>query len=280
MTEAKHAAVIGRPIAHSLSPAIHSAAFAEMGEGWDYVAIDCGPDDLPRVLSGMRTGVLSGLSVTMPLKEAVIEHLDDMSSVARTLGAVNCVALTEGRIVGHNTDGDGCCDALEQQGGLGLGGARVLLLGAGGTARAVALALALRGARVAVRNRTTANVDRLVAAVTAHPGVNEGSVVSAEVDGHGAFDALVNATSVGMGTQESPVAESDLGAGMVVLDAVYSPLETRLLRDARSRGARTVDGLWMLIHQARHQEMIWLGRAGSVEVMRAESERVLATRSQ
>lgn len=280
MSRRGRAAVVGRPVAHSLSPAIHTAAFAEIGVEWDYVALDTGVDEVASVCGRLRSGDLSALSVTMPLKEAVIDHLDEVSDVARTLGAVNCVARVDGRLVGHNTDGDGCCDALEDQGGLRIEGATVLVLGAGGTARSIALSLAMRGAHVLVRNRTAANTTRLLDAVASHAGTLAGSVAASVVDDLSGVDAVVNATSVGMNSDESPMRGDAIPSGAVVLDAVYTPLRTRLLRDAEGRGARVIDGLWMLIHQARRQELIWFGRAGSVSTMRAESERVLQERSQ
>jgi shikimate dehydrogenase len=215
----------------------------------------------------------------MPLKEAVISYLDDLSDTARSLGAVNCVVVRDGRLVGHNTDGDGCCDALAEQGGLEIAGSTVLVLGAGGTARAIALALVRRGANVIVRNRTQANVTALLSCVTAHGGEVRGTVRSAEPGEVPSVDAIVNATSVGMNSDDSPIDAGDIAPGTVVLDAVYSPLRTRLLRDAEGRGARVVDGLWMLVHQARHQQTIWFGAAGASGSMRAESERVLAERS-
>lgn len=274
------AAVVGRPVTHSLSPAIHAAAFAEIGVEWDYVPIDTGIDEIAAVCDRLRSGELSALSVTMPLKEAIIAELDELSDVARTLGAVNCVERSGGRLIGHNTDGDGCCDALEDQGGLRIDGASVLVLGAGGTARSIALALAARGARVSVSNRTRANTDRLLDAVASHRGSLAGTVEASGDDDLAGVDAIVNATSVGMNSDDSPIPAGAIAAGTVVLDAVYAPLRTRLLRDAEAGGARVIDGLWMLIHQARRQELIWFGRAGSVTTMRAESERVLRERSQ
>lgn len=274
------AAVVGRPVAHSLSPAIHAAAFAEIGVEWDYVPIDTGIDEIAAVCDRLRSGELLALSVTMPLKEAIIAELDELSDVAQTLGAVNCVERIDGRLIGHNTDGDGCCDALEDQGGLRIDGASVLVLGAGGTARSVALALAARGARVSISNRTRANTDRLLDAVASHHGSLAGTVEASGGDDLAGVDAIVNATSVGMNSEDSPIRAGAIAAGTVVLDAVYAPLRTRLLRDAEAGGARVIDGLWMLIHQARRQELIWFGRAGSVTTMRAESERVLRERSQ
>ena len=271
------AAVIGSPVAHSLSPAIHSASFASLGIDWSYEAIEVTLENLGSFFSSVRDGGFGGLSVTMPLKEAVIAHVDSLDDDARTLNAVNCVSVRDGHLRGHNTDGDGCCDAIEAGGSVSLAGRRTVLLGAGGTARSVALALARRGADIVVVNRTRANAEELVRVVRESAGGSVNIVVGDESAIAGAA-VLVNTTSVGMNTNDLPVSAGVLHSGLVVLDAVYSPMDTALLRAARSAGATTVDGLWMLIHQARHQQMLWFGRAADAGLMRAESVRELARR--
>ena len=273
-----HAAVIGSPVGHSLSPAIHGVAFTELEIKWDYRAIETGVDQVPDVIEKLRTGSLDAVSVTMPLKGAVIPFLDDVSDDAQFLQAVNCVFMVNGRLTGVNTDGDGARDALVNQGGVQLSGATVVVLGAGGTARAVTLALLRAGARCHMVNRTSAKVDEYVDAMRSRfPQL--GSNLSRQAPRWFEVDVVVNATSVGMNSDEMPLSSSDLHGSMVVLDAVYQPLETRLLREAQSAGARVVDGLWMLIYQAKSQQQHWFGRSGSPESMRAESLRVLAARS-
>ena len=148
------AAVIGSPISHSLSPAIHNAAFAAAQRDGDYAAVECGLSEVESTMERLQSAGLLGLSVTMPLKEAVIDCLDFVSPDADFLNAVNCISFGPSGSIGHNTDGDGCCEALIEQGGARLRGATVVLLGAGGTARSVALALVRRGAHVVVVNRT------------------------------------------------------------------------------------------------------------------------------
>ena len=271
------AAVIGSPVSHSLSPAIHSVSFASLGVDWSYEAVEVTPDSLDSFMGSVREGGFGGLSVTMPLKEAVVAHMDSLDDDARTLGAVNCVSV-EGRMLrGHNTDGDGCCDALESVAGVVLAGARAVVLGAGGTARSVALALTRRGAEVVIVNRTSAKADAVVDLVRSALG-ESAPVSTGSTDDINAASVLVNTTSVGMNSDESPVDRGALHGGLVVLDAVYSPLDTALLRAARAAGATTVDGLWMLIHQARHQQRLWFGRAADAGVMREESVRELARR--
>lgn len=273
----RRAVVIGHPVTHSLSPAIHSASFADLGIDWTYGAEDCTVDGLGTVIERVRSGDLSGLSVTMPLKEEIIPYLDVLDPDAAALRAVNCVSVGQDGLRGHNTDGDGCCDAIESVTSVPVNGREVVLLGAGGTARSVALAMVRRGASVHVINRTESRTDELVDMVVAARGGSSRIAAGTLGDIAGA-GILVNTTSVGMNSTESPVDASLLHAGLTVLDAVYSPMRTRLLSDAASAGATTVDGLWMLIHQARHQQNHWFGRMADAALMRAESERELARR--
>ncbi|MFM8553701.1 MAG: shikimate dehydrogenase [Acidimicrobiales bacterium] len=271
------AAVIGHPVTQSLSPAIHRAAFRELGIDWTYEAVDCTVEGLASFVDNVRAGTHGGLSVTMPLKEAIVPLLDRLDANAGALAAVNCVSVRGGRLIGHNTDGDGCADALEHEAGVELGGAGAVVLGAGGTARSVVTALARRGASVRVVNRTVSRAAEVVALARGAAGDEADVAVGTPADIRGAT-VLVNTTSVGMNSGESPVETSVLHGGLVVLDAVYSPLDTTLLRSARAAGARTVDGLWMLVHQARHQQLLWFGRCAAASVMRGESERELAQR--
>ena len=276
MTSRAIAAVIGSPITHSLSPAIHQAAFASSGRPGDYLAIDCTAEKLKSVLGDLVAQGVVGISVTMPLKEVVIAHLNEVSPEARFLNAVNCIAVTPSDLVGHNTDGEGCCDALCEQGGAILEGATAVVLGAGGTARSVALSLVRRGSSVVVVNRTSDRAEALVAAIT-ELGVG-GSIRTGDSSQIGNASILVNATSVGMNSSDIPVDPSFLHPRLVVLDAVYSPMETALLSAARQVGATVVDGLWMLIQQARHQQMLWFGENPAIEPMRAAAEQELARR--
>lgn len=271
-------AVIGTPVAHSLSPVIHEAAFAAAGRAGRFVARECGPVDLRRTLEILRSEGVIGVSVTMPLKEAVVELVDELSPDAECLNAVNCLSLRDGRIVGHNTDGDGCCDSLEQVGGATIAGATAVVLGAGGAARSVILGLARRGANVVVVNRTATKAHEVVAMLTGHLADAAGTIRVGNVDSILQATILVNATSVGMGSDDSPVPAGMLHAGMTVLDAVYNPLDTALLRTARQVGAETVDGLWMLIDQACRQQVVWFGESPDRNAMRAAAERELARR--
>jgi shikimate dehydrogenase len=248
------AGVIGRPIRHSRSPAIFNAAFAACGLDWVYLAFDVGEREVPDALVGMQALGIRGLSVTMPAKEAVARTVDRLDPDAAALGAVNCVSLENGVLVGHNTDGAGFVDAVRADLGLELRGTSVAVLGAGGAARAVIRAMAGAGAdRVVVVGRTPARVD--VATALA------GSVAVAGTEADlGTVDVVVNATPVGMaGDTGLPFDPAVLRAGQVVVDLIYHPLETPLLVTAARRGARTANGLGMLVHQAGHQFRYFTG---------------------
>ena len=270
------AAVIGSPIIHSLSPAIHQAAFVSSGRPGEYVAIDCTAEKLSSALEELVEQGVNGISVTMPLKEEVIAHLNEVSPDAQLLKAVNCIAVTSSGLIGHNTDGEGCCDALTEQGGALLSGATAVVLGAGGTARSVVLSLVRRGASVVVVNRTAERAESLVAAINALGA--RGSIRTGDASDVGHASILVNATSVGMNSSEMPIDASLLHSRLIVLDAVYSPMDTALLSAARQVGATVVDGLWMLIQQARHQQMLWFGEKPPAEPMREAAEQELARR--
>ncbi len=261
------AAVIGSPVRHSLSPRLHNAAFAALGLDWVYVALEVAPGDAAAALAGMRALGLGGLSVTTPHKEAVAEACHHLTDDAATLGAVNCVVPVDGELVGHNTDGPGFVASVRAT-GTAVDGARCVVLGAGGAARAISLSLARSGAaEVAVVNRTAARAEQAVA-----PLGGVGRVVAPdEVAGPlASADIVVNATTVGMGEpgpDDLPVDPSPLHAGQLVVDIVYRPLETPLLAAARHQGATAVNGVPMLVHQAAVAFELWTGEAAPVEAM-------------
>ncbi len=275
------AAVIGHPVAHSLSPAIHNAAFAAAGLDWVYGAFDVAPGDAERAVTAMRVLGLGGLSVTMPHKDGVAGAVDVLSATAQRLGAVNCIAWDGTRLVGHNTDGGGLVDALEVEIGAGIEGRRCLVLGAGGAARSVCLALGAAGAAdVAVANRTPAR-----AAIAAELAGAHGRVVMVD-DALSVADAdvVVNATSVGMagtdGAGAIPVDVGQLRSGQVVVDLVYHPVETALLAAARAVGAHAVNGVGMLVHQAARQFRLWTGVDAPIAAMTDAANQAISQESE
>jgi shikimate dehydrogenase len=272
------AAIIGFPVSQSLSPAMHNAVFRQRKLDWSYAAIEVQEDALSDVLQTLGSKGLLALSVTMPHKEAIFEILNSSSNdlgevdeSARAARAVNTITVSGGRLIGSNTDGDGCCNAIEQA-GVGIAGSRVVVVGAGGTARAIVATLARRGASdVAVINRTESRAQDVVASTNVARVGKAEDLADATI--------LINATSVGMGTQETPVDATRLHSALVVLDAVYHPLETTLLRDAKRAGAKTVDGLWMLVHQGALQQLAWFNEIGDVQLMRQAAVDELAQRA-
>lgn len=260
----KIAAVIGSPISQSLSPAIHNAAFRANGDEWAYGSFHVASGHVQEALSAMREFSISGLSVTMPHKDAAFAAVEGVHDSAQECRSVNTVLLSsDGKLIGANTDGDGCCDALEAAGG-SISGARIVVVGAGGTARAVITAAAKRGAiDIAIVNRSSASAIAAASLCDAAHVARDGDISAANI--------VINTTPVGMGAiakNETPIDVVQLRAQQYVLDAVYYPLLTPLLRAAQDCGAVAVDGLNMLVHQASLQQFLWLGRAADVSVMR------------
>jgi shikimate dehydrogenase len=257
--------IVLHPAGHTRSPAMHNAAFAALGIDAVYLAFDVPSAGLGVAIAGARALGVRQLAVSIPHKEAVMAHLDEVDETARRIGAVNTVTRRDGRLVGSNTDWIGVARALETQ--RSLAGARTVVLGAGGAARAAVHAMLVRGARVVVLNRTLDKARKLADELGAHGAGELGALRSHPCD------VIVNATSVGLHEDRSPVDASAIPAGAVVLDAVYSPERTRLLRDAEARGARTIGGKWWLVHQAAEQLRLWTGRDAPLDVMSAAFDR-------
>jgi shikimate dehydrogenase len=240
---------------------MHNAAFAALGIDAVYVAFDVPPDRLRDAVTGARALGVRQLAVSIPHKEAILALCDEVDETARRIGAVNTVTSRAGRLLGSNTDWIGVVRALEQA--TELRGAEAVVLGAGGAARAAVFGLLARGARVRVLNRTRERAERLAREL--------GAQAAGALDelANGPCDVLVNATRVGLREDVSPVLADAIPSAAVVLDAVYDPPRTRLLRDAEARGARGIGGKWWLVHQAAEQLLLWTGREAPVETMAA-----------
>jgi shikimate dehydrogenase len=268
------AGVIGDPVTHSLSPALHNAAFAALDLDWVYVALPVSAGRAGGVPAAMRTLGIRGLSVTTPHKDGVAVAADRVSDDVALLAAANTLLLGDDGIVSaQTTDGDGCVDALRAV-GCDPSGLRCAVLGAGGAGRAVVLGLARSGAAdIAVVNRS---VDRAEQAVACGLGVAR----VATMDDVAAAHVVINATSVGMGdSTASPVPDGVLSAGQWVNDLVYHPRRTALLSRAEAVGAHVVDGLGMLVHQAARQFLLWTGHQAPIAVMTAAAEAELERRA-
>jgi len=251
--------ILLHPASHTRSPAMHNAAFAALGLDAVYCAFDVRPEALGDAIAGARAFGVRQLAISIPHKQAVMEHLDEVDETARRIGAVNTVTRVEDRLVGSNTDWLGAVRALERE--TPLEGRRAVVLGAGGTARAVVFGLIERGAEVTVLNRTRSKAESLATSLGAKEA---GSLDDLQRVPH---EVLVNTTSVGLGEDRSPVPAESLRSSSVVMDAVYDPEDTRLLRDARTRGAKTLGGKWMLVHQGAEQLRAWSGEDAPIEVM-------------
>ena len=256
--------MIGDPIAHSLSPVIHNAGFAALGLDWVYVALPVAAGEAASALQAMKTLRIAGMSVTMPHKGDAHRCADISTPAAATLEAANCLTLLEdGRIEADNTDGHGFVEALISDSGCEPAGKRFAIIGAGGAARAVILALAEAGAAdVAVVNRSH---DRAESAAMLAGDVGRVAAVGAVSEA----DVVVNATPMGMGLDQSlPCEPALVGRGQIAVDLIYSPATTRWMSEVRANGAEAHNGLTMLVHQAAVAFRRWTGESAPVDQMK------------
>ena len=282
----RYAGVIGHPLKQSLSVVFQQAAFDYLRLDMRYEAWPTPEERLAEVVQGLRAPDRLGANVTIPHKEAVLPLMDEVDELARRVGAVNTIVNREGRLYGHNTDVGGFLRALRKDGAFDPTGARVLVAGAGGAARAVVIALADAGAAsVTVINRTFPRASRLVQEIRPHAG---GTELNALPDVYASWMAsaiscrlLINCTSVGMaGTHEekgSPVPINLIPAGALVFDLIYRPIETPLMVAARKRGASVLGGLPMLIYQGADSFRLWTGFAAPIDVMLRAARKALGT---
>jgi len=266
------AGVFGSPIAHTASPAMHNAAFAASRLNWVYVACHVEPAQLRSALHGARDMHWAGVNLTVPHKLLALDLVDAVDPEARELGAVNTVVIRDGHLTGYNTDGYGFEQALREDFGMELAGRNVLILGAGGAGRALAVKCARAGVgKLFVTNRTPANLTavlRDIAAIgtPATPVEFHGPALAAAIH---EVDLVVNATSVGLKPDDSLHFDTEWFSGRhCVFDTIYNPAETELLRIARTAGARVANGLGMLLHQGARAFELWTQQPAPVEVMR------------
>jgi shikimate dehydrogenase len=269
-TKTQLCAVIGDPVSHSLSPAIHNAAFAEAGINYAYLAFHV--TDLPGCLAGMRAlPSFRGMSVTIPHKESIIPLLDEVDSLAAAVGSVNTVTNDGGRLIGSTTDGLGTLRAFADA-DVSLDGKRVLFLGAGGAVRAVAFAVLrqTRAANVTILARRSDRAESLVSDLDDASRTAAGSLDDVE-DAMRNHDVVIQGTPVGMApdVDRSPVSRESFRPDQVVFDMVYRPHETKFLQDAQAAGCRVVYGIEMLLHQAALQFETWTGETAPLNAMRS-----------
>lgn len=282
------AGVIGWPLEHTLSPAMHNAAYDELGLDWVYVPLAVSQErDLLRVLSASRVLPFVGFNITMPYKQSMVALCDEVSALALLAGAVNTVHCVDGRLIGYNTDGRGLVESLESDASFDPKGATVAIVGAGGAAGGALVGLALaKVAAITVVNRSpdrAALLVRRAAERFADVALEVGALDESAEEIVRSADLVVNATSVGMSPEDpSPIPSSWLRSGQLVADMVYRAEPTALVREARLVGANAIDGLGMLVCQGATAIDIWQGDAESRaprDVMREAAERELARRS-
>ena len=266
--------IIGYPIRHSLSPLMHNAAFEALDMNYCYIALAVEPRRMRSAVNALQSLGFRGFNVTIPHKQRIMAFMDRLTSEAKLIGAVNTVEIQRDRLIGHNTDGRGFTGALREETGCSVTGQRVLLLGGGGAARAVAFQLILEGVRtLLIANRSSQraqglarNIRRLSnrCAISVLPW-DEGALKKCAQES----DIIINATSVGMNPFDPPLLSSTiLRPHHVVCDLIYKPPVTALLKQAKKAGATAVSGLGMLVHQGALSFEIWTGRRPPLDIMR------------
>ncbi|HBR48747.1 MAG TPA: shikimate dehydrogenase [Nitrospira sp.] len=269
--------VIGNPVGHSLSPAIHNAAFRTLGLNFVYLAWQV--EAIGDAIKGLRAlGNFRGASVTIPHKVATMQFLDHVETTAKRIGAINTIVAEKGKLIGHNTDATGALRAL-REGGIELTGRHIVVLGSGGAARAIAFALTgesgaeqltLLGIEELERTRLAEDIRPTTAVTVADSYLDEAALRRVLPDAH----VLIHCTPVGMSPKADMtcVPASLLHAGLAVMDIVYNPRETQLLKDAKRMGCKTIPGLEMFLNQAVTQFELWTNQAAPVAVMRTVLE--------
>jgi shikimate dehydrogenase len=287
----KRAFLLGYPVGHSISPQIYGAAFRAMGLDSSLEARATPPEELTAVVAGLRDEDCYGASVTIPHKQAVMPLIDGLDDAARTIGAVNCIVNRHGGLTGYNTDFYGFRRSLLES-GFRPGGSKAVVLGAGGSARAVVAALVDSGvASILVTARSAARAEETAASLRNDLGAKAGGVAALGWDDVARFEAacreaklIVNCTPLGMSGSgnegRSPIAAALIPPASVVLDLVYNPVETPLLRDAKAAGATAVSGLDMLVYQGAAAIKLWTGEEAPVDIMKEAAVEAIAARRQ
>ena len=271
--------IIGDPIAHTMSPVMHNAAFKKLGLDYVYVPFRVKQEELGRAIEGMKALNITGLNVTIPHKVAVIQFLDELDHLADKIGAINTIVNDNGVLKGYNTDATGFLQALVER-GIEPEGKRVVIIGAGGASRAISFILAERGSSLVILNRT---LDKAKICANRISGIFQSEATALKLNRENLAaaiseaDILVNATSVGMSpnVDETPIISSLLRPDLVVFDIVYNPVRTRLYREAEAVGVTVISGLDMLVWQGALAFEKWTGLKTPVGAMRGEVIKVL-----
>ncbi|MFX0103980.1 MAG: shikimate dehydrogenase [Candidatus Hodarchaeota archaeon] len=271
-TRTKVLCVIGYPIEHSMSPIMHNAAINELKLDFIYIAFNILPKNLSLAVKGFRTFNIMGINVTIPFKQKITKFLDEIEPTAQKIGAVNAIKNEEGYLIGRNTDAEGAMKAFVDA-GYSIAGKNILLLGAGGAARAIAYITAKEADKIVIANRTEKRAMKLANELKKYSNTNiEGKNNSASVlkVESKKTDILINTTPVGMypNVQLSPINAEFLHEDLIVYDIVYNPLETKLIKDAIKKGCKTISGLDMLVNQGALAFEWWTNKKPNVNIMK------------
>lgn len=275
--------IFGHPIGHSISPAMHNAAIKALGLDMTYIAVEVKPSELKQAVGLIREIGMKGVNTTIPHKEAVIRFLDDISEEARLIGAVNTIVNKNGRLIGHNTDGYGYISSLKQEINFNPKGKNIVILGAGGAARGILMALAKKGPKtITVANRTLARGISLVRAFKKKFPSIKFEAIGLDKNVLKAYfqnaNLLINTTSVGMKQRKAlQIPLEVLPKTAVVSDIVYNPLQTILLKKAKGLKLATHSGLGMLVHQGAKSFKLWTGHNAPIDVMTKAALKALKT---
>tara|TARA_B110000116_G_scaffold258754_1_gene260200 strand:- start:521 stop:1321 length:801 start_codon:yes stop_codon:yes gene_type:complete len=253
--------ILGNPVGHSLSPCMHQAAYSHLEMDAKYITIEPDPLDLEKTIKTASQNGISGLNVTIPFKQDVLPYVQ-ADKLAKRIGAVNTIDFSRKKPIGYNTDIGGARRSFEHH-GVNLSGTNSIVIGSGGAGRALSFMLSDAGSNVSIVNRTEYKAHELSKSVPSSTGHGFSELTNLLPES----DILVNATSVGMKTDVSPVPIDSLRSDMVIMDAVYRPIETQLLKDAKEAGSTTIDGAWMLLYQGAESFEIWTGKKAPVDVM-------------
>ena len=252
--------VIGHPITHTISPNIHNTAFKQLKMNAVYIAFDVFPENLKKAVDGLKSIGINGFNVTIPHKTSIIPCLDKIDPLAKRISAVNTVKNVNNKFFGFNTDIDGVLNTFQQK-NIDINGRKVVLVGAGGAAKAIGFALAPLAKELVILNRTERNAVKLAKSILQDSNTVKGKRLTPQTIAKELEDTqvLINATPIGMhpNSGNSIVKKDLLHDKLTVLDIVYNPIETKLLTDAKSKGAKTLNGLSMLIYQAASSFKIW-----------------------
>lgn len=269
----KTVAIIGYPLGHTISPAMHNAAYKELNLDYEYVPLEVPPQDLAKAVEGLRALHFAGFNVTLPHKETIVPYLDEVTQLARRIGAVNTVQNQEGKLIGYNTDGPGFIDSLKAEAGFNPQGKKVVILGAGGAGRAVAISLSENQAgEITLFDAAPEKAEKLAEYVGGKTSQN----LQKDID---EAQLLVNCTPIGLHpkSEESPLPKNlKLHKKLTVYDLVYNPKETQLLKTAKAAGAKAVTGLGMLVRQGALAFTVFTDKPAPFKIMFEAAEEALA----